>query len=271
MLHPKSRIHLVPVVAVALALVLVLAAAPAVATAASPSMPKDVQMVLPDPSLPKELAALGGEWEGSGYDSGLGTQIQIFIIVEKIAEEKATLYVWHSVHGWNRREANVTKESGKYKLWYAGPFGRNEITSTGAGLVFDAQPSWFNINLKRVAGQGSKKTITLPNGEVVWDLNGEWDVLVENYGSMAKYGSYPQMWKITQDGISFKAVRLLDDPGNPKNSQVLQGEIDKSGIRKVAIWTTYFGTFEAKGQISDDGKKIRIDSDDKVRFTATSR
>jgi hypothetical protein len=26
-------------------------------------------------------------------------------------------------------------------------------------------------------GQGSKKTITLPNGEVVLDLNGEWDGL----------------------------------------------------------------------------------------------
>ncbi len=75
-------------------------------------------------------------------------QIQLFLIVEKIAEEKASLYVWHSVHGWNRREANVTKESGKYKLWHIGNFGRNEITSKGEELVFDAQ-SWFTINLKR--------------------------------------------------------------------------------------------------------------------------
>ena len=150
MIQPKSRIQLVPVLAVALALVLTLAATPTVATAAAPSMPKDVQMVQPDPSLPKELAAFAGKWEGSGHDSGLNTQIQLFVIVEKIAEEKAGLYVWHSVHGWNRREANVTKESGKYKLWYAGPFGRNEIMSTGEGLVFDAKPSWFTINLKRV-------------------------------------------------------------------------------------------------------------------------
>jgi hypothetical protein len=38
-------------------------------------------------------------------------------------------------------------------------------------------------------GQGSKKTITLPNGEVVLDLNGEWDVFVENYGKSISYGS----------------------------------------------------------------------------------
>ncbi|MDK0748911.1 hypothetical protein P7A58_15455, partial [Clostridium perfringens] len=49
-------------------------------------------------------------------------------------------------------------------------------------------------------GQGSKKTITLPSGEAVWDLNGEWDVRVENYGDWAAYGSYPQIWKITQTG-----------------------------------------------------------------------
>jgi dienelactone hydrolase len=125
-------------------------AAAAETKAASPSMPKDVQMVQPDPSLPKELAAFSGKWEGSGYDSGTKTQIQLFVIVEKIAEEKAGLYVYHPYFGWNRREADVTKESGKYKLWYTGAVGRNEITSTGEGLVFDAKPSWFTINLKRV-------------------------------------------------------------------------------------------------------------------------
>ena len=31
---------------------------------AAPPMPNDVQMVEPDPSLPKELAAFCGKWEG---------------------------------------------------------------------------------------------------------------------------------------------------------------------------------------------------------------
>jgi hypothetical protein len=121
-----------------------------IAMAAPASMPNDVQMIQPDPSLEKELAAFGGKWEGSGHDSGQGMQIQYFLIVEKIDEKKASLYTWHSVHGWSRREANVTKENGKYKLWYQGNFGKNEITLRGEELVFDAQPGWFTINLKRV-------------------------------------------------------------------------------------------------------------------------
>jgi hypothetical protein len=117
---------------------------------AAPPMPNDVQIVQPDPSVPKELVAFWGKWEGSGWDSGQARQIQLFLIIEKITEEKASLYIWHSVHGWNRREANVTKEGKKYKLWYTGPYGTNEITLKAEELVYDAQPSWFTINLKRV-------------------------------------------------------------------------------------------------------------------------
>jgi hypothetical protein len=118
---------------------------------AAPPVPNEVQIVQPDPSLPKGLAAFWGKWEGSGFDSGQGRQIQFFLIIEKITEEKATLYIWHSIHGWSaRREANVTKEGDKYKLWYTGPYGRNEITLKGEELVYDAQPSWFTLTLKRV-------------------------------------------------------------------------------------------------------------------------
>ena len=52
----------------------------------APSMPNDVQMVQPDPSLPKELSAFFGKWEGSGTPP-------YFLIVEKIDEEKASLYI----------------------------------------------------------------------------------------------------------------------------------------------------------------------------------
>jgi hypothetical protein len=82
------------------------------------------------------------------------------------------------------------------------------------------------IFISTVHGQGSKKTITLPNGEVVWDLNGEWDVLVENYGPWAMAGSYPQIAKITQMGSSFEAIRMIDDPHNRKGTKSLQGELD---------------------------------------------
>ena len=56
----------------------------------APSMPDDVQNVQPDPSLPKELSAFLGKWEGSSS----GTNVNYFLIVEKIDEGKASLYMW---------------------------------------------------------------------------------------------------------------------------------------------------------------------------------
>jgi hypothetical protein len=128
----------------------------------------------------------------------------------------------------------------------------------------------LTIFISTLHGQGSKKTITLPSGEVVWDLNGEWDTFVENFGRHAD--NYPQINKITQTGSSFVSIRMIDDPYNLKGSQSLQGELDKSGIKKVTI-TGASGMFvsEAKGQISDDGNKIIIDDGVQSRLTLTRK
>jgi hypothetical protein len=119
-------------------------------------------------------------------------------------------------------------------------------------------------------GQGSKKTITLPSGEVVWDLNGEWDAFVENYGPSIGSGSYPQIWEITQKGSSFIARRMIDDPWNQKGSVSCKGELDKSGFKKVRI-IGRIGNLGAIGKISDDGNKIIIDDTYRARVTATRK
>ena len=126
------------------------------------------------------------------------------------------------------------------------------------------------VEAKAAFYQGSKKTITLTSGEVVWDLNGEWDAFVENYGPYALADSYSQIEKITQTGSSFVAIRMIDDPWNQKGSQALQGELDKSGIKKVTIFAKR-GPLEAKGQISEDGNKIVIDDGTETRITLTRK
>jgi hypothetical protein len=125
----------------------------------------------------------------------------------------------------------------------------------------------LTIFVSTLHGQGSKKTITLPSGEVVWDINGEWDAFIENYGTNG--GSYPQIEKISQTGSAFVAIRMMNDPWHLKGSQSFQGELDKSGIKKVTIFAAS-GPIETKGQISDDGNKITID-DGVHRLTLTRK
>jgi hypothetical protein len=86
---------------------------------AVPTMPADLQVIQPDPSLPRELSAFFGKWEW------ISNPAEFFIIVEKIDEEKGVLYVWQSGSwlqgtptGWKRIEAKVIKDRGKYKLSY---------------------------------------------------------------------------------------------------------------------------------------------------------
>ncbi len=117
---------------------------------APPAMPADLQIVQPDPSLPKELSAFFGKLEG------LDPTFQWFLIVEKIDEEKASLYWWGSgfagdrgnVQGWTRREGNVIKERGKYKIWYVSTFGKTELTLKGEYLQTSTPRS--TLRLRRV-------------------------------------------------------------------------------------------------------------------------
>jgi hypothetical protein len=115
----------------------------------APSMPDDLQMVQPDPSLPKELSAFFGKWEGATGNR------QFFLIVEKIDEEKASLYTWRSggprvgSPGWRRVKAKVIKDGGKYKLQFAGTEGTAEFTLRGEHLDWFVHPS-FTVGLTRV-------------------------------------------------------------------------------------------------------------------------
>ena len=114
----------------------------------APSMPADLQIVQPDPSLPKELSAFFGKWEGAGRG-------QYFLIVEKIDAEKASIYIWQLVYevgySWTRYEAQVMKERGKYKLWYSARSGNVELTLKGEDLNYSSSGSFGeSVRLRQV-------------------------------------------------------------------------------------------------------------------------
>jgi hypothetical protein len=106
----------------------------------APPIPSDVQIVQPDPSLPKELAAFFGKWEAEAR-LGRRPMIEFFLIVENIDDEKASLHIWRNDAGWHRHEAKVTKEHGKYKLWFDGRTGINELRLRGKYLDLYLPPA----------------------------------------------------------------------------------------------------------------------------------
>jgi hypothetical protein len=129
------------------------------------------------------------------------------------------------------------------------------------------------IFISTLHGQGSKKTITLPSGEVVCDLNGEWDMLCENLGAYSWVGNLKDMLKITQQGGSFVGVKMIGTSYVPKDAVSIKGELDKNGIKKVrlVLQTSIDEGIECKGQISEDGNKIIIDGGERIRATLTRK
>lgn len=118
------------------------------------------------------------------------------------------------------------------------------------------------------------KTVKLPNGEEVCDLTGEWDALIENYGVAAIYGTYTNVVKITQEGNSFRGVRLKDNPPDspaPAGSEFVHGEIDKDGFKKVELVSGSGAKFPGKGQIVENGNKMIVDCPQRVIVSFTRK
>jgi hypothetical protein len=114
--------------------------------------------------------------------------------------------------------------------------------------------------------------VTLPSGETVWDLNGDWDVIIENLERWEQFGTYPNVFRITQTGRAFSAIRLRDNPPPGRGlagSPCLQGELDKTGFKSVAIVDSSGVPWESTGHIRADGKKIIIEEGERFRLTLT--
>ena len=118
--------------------------------------------------------------------------------------------------------------------------------------------------------EGMPNTVKLPSGEVIYDLNGEWATSVENYGSWAQYGVFPDITEIKQEGTSFVGVTLLGSPRSPKGSEKIRGELDKSGFKKVQALTG-LGLLDLNGEFLLNGNKIIFDNGEYLRLTLIRR
>ena len=130
--------------------------------------------------------------------------------------------------------------------------------------------AWTGIAGAQTATPAPK--VQLPNGETVWDLSGDWDAFVENLGPMEGYGTYRNVYRITQTGSAFSAIRLkaMPPPGTGQaGGPSVRGELAGNGFKRVEIVTGTGIPAPCKGQISEDGKKIVLDDGWSVRKTLT--
>ena len=126
------------------------------------------------------------------------------------------------------------------------------LACVGSGLVY-----------AQATSPGTVKMIQLPSGEEVFDVSGEWDVIVQNYGELERYGSYSQVFKITQKGSSFTGIRLKDNPPpstGRAGSECVQGELDKGGFKGIDLITGGGEVLPSRWQLSEGGNKIDLDA-----------
>ena len=119
-------------------------------------------------------------------------------------------------------------------------------------LVFTAVYAEEDNPLK----QGMPNTVTLPNGEVIYDISGEWDAIYDNkeYGGINK-----DIVKITQKGNEFVGIKLIGNQWTPKDSETIKGELEKDGF-KTFFTSIVEGWTPATVMIGEKCNKIEIET-----------
>jgi hypothetical protein len=129
------------------------------------------------------------------------------------------------------------------------------------------------------------KGVTEDTAATVANLAGDWEAQIENYGPAARDGTGTNVYRITQTGSAFQAIRTKDDPRLTQEatehghspwgragSLSLQGEVEKTGFKHVQI---VFGSggriVPSQGSIGPDGTQIVIDNGSFARVTLTRK
>ena len=99
---------------------------------------------------------------------------------------------------------------------------------------------------------GMPNTVTLADGSVVYDLNGEWDAVFDN----GRFGISKDVIKITQKGNKFVGIKLIGNQWVGKGEETIRGELEGSGFKSLEGYTAAEGWVPSTGKILDRGNKI---------------
>jgi hypothetical protein len=153
---------------------------------------------------------------------------------------------------------------------------RKILIATTLALVLSV--AFVPISNAQMAKKGWEKTVTLPRGEVILDMSGEWDMLNEGYGPFSFRAPITDILTITQEGTTFTAVKQIGSQWVPKGAETIKGELDKDGFKAVYCythvkeWWTYEFIWEpCKWEITENGNKVVLDCGERIKTTLTRK
>jgi hypothetical protein len=123
-----------------------------------------------------------------------------------------------------------------------------------------------------------EKTVTLPSGDVILDMLGEWDLKAKFYGPFFTAPNLKATSKITQEGTTFTGVKKFSSEFLPKGAKTIKGELDKDGFKAVyrklyevetILETPTFVSEPYRWEISKNGNRVLLDCGERVKITLT--
>lgn len=150
-------------------------------------------------------------------------------------------------------------------------------TLTAQVLIFSFLIAFASVAIAKMTQKGWKKTVTLPSGEVILDISGEWNVLYKGYGSFNRVGSGSDILTITQKGTTFIAIKQIGSRWVPKGAETIKGELDENGFKSVFC---YIGAPQMDGthiwepckwEISKRGNKVVLKCGERMKASLNRR
>jgi hypothetical protein len=102
--------------------------------------------------------------------------------------------------------------------------------------------------------KGMPNTLALPSGEVVYDLNGEWEAVYHDFF----FGFKKDIVKIKQEGNKFVGSCIIGNQMAQKGSETIKGELVKDGFKSAFTYYNNLDWYPSTGEIGGKCNKIVI-------------
>jgi len=100
-------------------------------------------------------------------------------------------------------------------------------------------------------------TLTLSTGDVVYDIRGEWDAIMDDQ----PWGKFNDIVTITQEGNNFVGIILKGNEKYHKGDELIKGELLKNGFKSIERNTVIGWKTETEGRIDEGCNKIVVKTD----------